>query len=129
MTPIFEQFCNEAYDNDCKISIDCSWIPTCYWENDNFHKEQINENINRKICFPTIDILPNFKATCCFGLNNFVDCSLFNDVSELSDYFLFKQIVPLTNERYLTKCENCIKKRFLNCTCGCLNLKEKKENN
>ena len=123
MTPIFEDFVNNVYKYNCELQKDCSWIPSCYLQNTTIQQKDIVD----KICLPTIDITPDFKATSCFGLSDFIDCSLFKTPTELFYYFLFKQVAPYTESNYQEKCEFCDKKKYLECSGGCLNLREKKE--
>ena len=124
MIPIYEDFILKAHQNNCLIMNDCSWIPSCYLTNTNI----LQYNQVDKICTPAIDITLDFKATPCFGISEFVDCSNFKNYIELYNYFMFKKIVPYTEQNYLKECENCEKKLYAKCSGGCLAFRNKGEN-
>jgi hypothetical protein len=41
----------------------------------------------KNFCEPVIDITPDFKATCCFGVYNPIECQHYSSLEELTRYF------------------------------------------
>ena len=118
MKNIAFNFIEEAYKRHIKITYDCNQIPLCFF---NIEEKKIIQSLGNypQGCEPTIDITPDFKATCCFGAYNPIDCNLFSNLEELKKYFqaqIFKKISFNTQG----KCKTCNKLEFLQCQGGCL---------
>lgn len=119
--PIFMKFCEDAYKYHITLMLDCSFIPICYFTDD--EKDLINKvvkNIRSGICHPVIDITPDFKATACFGAYDPVDCSQFNNIQDLERYLLHKKNYPRVQANCTGKCVGCKQHELLICQGGCL---------
>lgn len=111
---------------------DCNVIPSClYSEKELFEVATLLNNCGEErsrligekcICKPVIDILPNLTAIRCFGLSGVckVNIADFNNITDLHNYFLReidgKLVETITN----TECDNCYKRKTLQCYGGCL---------
>lgn len=118
MKPKFYNFILEAKKRNILISYDCNQIPLCFFT----AEEQaliLSLGKYESICSPTIDITPNFFATSCFGVYNPIDCSNFNNLEELNNYFqgeIYKKLEK--NNSY--PCGQCKKLLYKQCQGGCL---------
>lgn len=127
MKPIFLNFLENAYKRNLKITYDCNQIPKCFFSDDEWNK--IIELGERKdFCEPVIDISTDFKATCCFGVYNPIDCNDFTNIDELTRYFqniMFQKINANNN----SLCANCKKLQLMQCQGGCLSFSTLDNNN
>lgn len=117
----FLNFLYNAKDRNIELKYDCNKIPLCY-----FTKKEINDiltstnDLYNQLCFPVIDIFPNFTATSCFGTYDPIDCSQFKTFNQLYNYFVYKENVPLTLANTQGKCAICKEHELLKCQGGCL---------
>lgn len=119
MKPIFLDFVNEALKRNISLSYDCNQIPKCFFTNEEWEKI-IEAGIPKTFCQPVIDITPDFKATCCFGVYNTpIDCAKFNNLNELTKYFE-SYMVQKTLNNNTSLCKNCEKLQLMQCQGGCL---------
>lgn len=110
-----------AYKNNIELRIDCNMIPACYFKEDDLAFLKKNVIHWKTLCKPVIDITPDFKATCCFGAYGLIDLHQFDNINEVSNYFLFKTIYPKREANGQNdKCKNCKKFNNLSCQGGCL---------
>ena len=110
-----------AYKNNIELRIDCNMIPACYFKEDDLAFLKKNIIHWKTLCKPVIDITPDFKATCCFGAYGLIDLHQFDNINEVSNYFLFKTIYPKREANGQNdKCKNCKKFNNLSCQGGCL---------
>lgn len=124
----FLSFISWANTYSIKISFDCNQIPFCYFTpNELALIERVNAQQKPVLCKPVIDITPDFYASSCFGAYDIVDCSQFETVESLTNYFLYKKIVPLTLNNNQGKCKTCKHHLTLNCQGGCLAFSKIKE--
>lgn len=119
MKNIFLNFLYEANKRNIEISYDCNQIPLCFFDEEEI--ELINKLGERKtFCSPVIDINPKFKATCCFGVYSTpIDCSQFQDIDELTQYFQTLMTLKRVNNNN-SLCQNCEKLILSKCQGGCL---------
>lgn len=119
MKETFLDFLNEAKKRNIEISFDCNQIPLCFFteEEQKFILSMGYKKNN--FCDPVIDITPNFKATCCFGVYNPVDCSRFKDLENLTKYFQ-TSIVLKTLHNNNSLCKDCEQLELMQCQGGCL---------
>lgn len=119
MKPILLQFLEETKKRKIKIDYDCNQIPLCL-----LNDEEQNL-INRlgefnNFCDPVIDITPDFKATCCFGVYNTpIQCNNFNNIEELFRYFKNQMVIRTINNN-TSMCQDCKKLQLAQCQGGCL---------
>lgn len=117
----FLSFISWANTYSIKISFDCNQIPYCYFtQNELALIHRVSISSKPILCKPVIDITPDFYASSCFGAYDTVDCSQFKTVEALTNYFLYKKMVPLTLNNNQGKCANCHEHLTLNCQGGCL---------
>ena len=110
-----------AYKNNIELRIDCNMIPACYFKEDDLAFLKKNVIHWKTLCKPVIDITPDFKATCCFGAYGLIDLHQFDNINEVSNYFLFKTIYPKRQANGQNdKCKDCKKFNNLSCQGGCL---------
>lgn len=123
MLPKFIKFEEEACARNITIVQDCSQIPDCYFSNSDVRlKLRVSHQRWKKpsLCSPVIDITPDFKATSCFGVSELIDCSKFDSLADLHNYFLYKKIVPKTLRNNSGRCATCEKHDLVQCQGGCL---------
>lgn len=126
MIPKFLNFVKEADKRGVSLGKDCNFIPNCYYENlDDLRL--VNKILTipkfrdlEPHCGPVVDITPDFKASACFGAYELIDCSLFENYSQLQYYLLHKCIMPKFIKNNTGKCKNCEKHKLLLCQGGCL---------
>lgn len=121
---IFLDFVLLAQQYNIKINLDCNKIPLCYFSDK--EKSIILSQCNNTVyyCKPTIDILPNFFATTCFGIYDPINLSNFNNLEELEHYMLFHDIYPKTIKNSLSQCKTCPRFENFSCQGGCLSFNE-----
>jgi hypothetical protein len=114
MKPIFLEFLMECKKRNLIISYDCNQIPLCFF--DDKEKNLINSLGERhEYCDPVIDITPDFKATCCFGVYTTpIDCTGFENIDILNRYFQSK-ILEKTVHNNNSLCAECGKTEWLQC--------------
>ena len=112
-------FMQNAKQRNLKITYDCNQIPLCLFSEE--EKElvlSLGDRIEK--CSPVIDITPDFKATCCFGVYDTpLDCSHFDNIDELTNYFESKMILKTINNNTFM-CKDCEKISLMKCQGGCL---------
>ena len=114
-----------SFIKDCEIynitaRIDCNHIPLCYFnDEEKILVTKVCKNINN-YCDPVIDITPDMKATCCFGTYDLIDLKDFDNLNDVSRYFLFDRIYNKTMSNCTGKCANCDKLKKFTCQGGCL---------
>ena len=119
MKDIFIDFLKQAKKRQIKINYDCNQLPLC------FLTQQEQELVNslgqyHNACEPVIDITPDFKATCCFGVyNNPIECNEFNNLSEMEKYFKSQMLLKTINNN-TSICQNCKELTLMQCQGGCL---------
>lgn len=122
MKKVFLDFINNAKKRNIKISYDCNQIPLCFF-NEKEQKLILSLSSTSKkedqFCDPVIDITPDFKATCCFGVYNQVDCFNFEDLEQLERYFKAEMTLKIKKNNNCM-CENCEKIQLMKCQGGCL---------
>ena len=119
MKPIMLNFLQEAKKRNLTVSYDCNQIPTCFLNENELQLYQTMGKVPPKYCNPVIDIKPNFYATSCFGAYSPIDCSIFNNIEELTRYFQ-SQIFIKTQYNNQGKCKNCSEIEYMKCQGGCL---------
>lgn len=126
---IFLKVCQIANDYNIKLGLDCNRIPTCYFTNAEleFIKSVINikqkdkDDLINQICYPVIDITPDFHATSCFGTYELVDLNDFETYDELEEYFSKQILDPLKEKNTANdKCQECDCFKNKTCQGGCL---------
>lgn len=121
MKPIFLQFAKDAMEHGCRLNIDCSHIPMCYFSLEERRAlEQICDNLYQDYCDPVVDITSDFKATACFGSYDPVDIRDFNDLIQLERYLNMKKSQPKREKNCIGRCTTCKKYELLQCQGGCL---------
>ena len=125
MIPIYLDFIKEAKIRNVLLDQDCNQIPTCY-----FNQKQLkeispyiqfkNEDYRYFNCTPVIDIMPDFKASSCFGNYKSIDCNLFENFSDLYNYFYYENILQRENNYNNKKCILCSASKNKKCQGGCL---------
>lgn len=124
MKPIFLQFCKDAINYDCVISIGCPEIPMCFFTKE--EQEILNQacdldTLDMGYCSPVVEILPDWTASLCFcSYDNPVDIRPFFSMIELERYLVFKQTVPRVNANCLGRCAECPEHELFQCQGGCL---------
>lgn len=119
MKPILLQFLEETKKRKIKIDYDCNQIPLCLLNDEEQNLiNQLGEFNN--FCDPVIDITPDFKATCCFGVYNTpIQCNNFNNIEELFRYFKNQMVIRTINNN-TSMCKDCKKLQLVQCQGGCL---------
>lgn len=118
MKPYLLDFIKEAQKRNITIDNDCNQIPKCYFKDPYFFG--IFNKPKYFICYPVIDITPNFFATSCFGISEFVDCNHFETINELSQYFMLKILPKKIEFNNTGKCNQCKEFIYGKCQGGCL---------
>ena len=119
MKPIFLKFVENALNRNIQLTYDCNQVPKCFFSDEEWNKV-IEAGQPRELCEPVIDITPDFKATCCFGVyNQPIDCNKFQNINELINYFQSIMIKKILNNNN-SLCENCEKIKLMQCQGGCL---------
>ena len=119
MKPIFLNFIKNALMRNISLTYDCNQIPKCFFTPDEWELI-IQAGPPRGFCEPVIDITPDFKATCCFGVYNTpIDCNMFDNINNLNHYFQYEMAKKyFTNNTSL--CSTCDKYNLAQCQGGCL---------
>lgn len=119
MKPILLRFLEETKKRKIKIDYDCNQIPLCLLNDEEQNLiNQLGEFNN--FCDPVIDITPDFKATCCFGVYNTpIQCNNFNNIEELFRYFKNQMVIRTINNN-TSMCKDCKKLQLAQCQGGCL---------
>lgn len=119
MKPIFLKFVENALSRNIQLTYDCNQIPKCFFSDEEWNKI-IEAGQPRDLCEPVIDITPDFKATCCFGVYNTpINCNKFNDIFELTKYFQSLMIQKCIHNNN-SMCKDCEKIKLMQCQGGCL---------
>lgn len=118
MKDIFLSFINEAYKRNKKINYDCNQIPLCYFTKDE-QKKIKSLGLREVFCEPVVDITPDFKATCCFGVYSPVDCSKYKNIDQLIKFFQCQMCLKTVNNN-TCECKNCELLESMLCQGGCL---------
>ena len=123
MKPIYLDFCQQAIIHNCKISMDCSHIPNCYFTDEEL--KIINKACDEHktcylVCPSVIDFTVDLKATACFGAYSPIDYSKFTNTKSLSYYLTAKYNKPLTKLNNTGKCATCERHANGSCQGGCL---------
>lgn len=125
MKPIFLEFCKKAKKRNVKLGLDCGYIPSCYFSNEELEFiESIISNYSYNIeigCQPIMDITPDLNVVPCFGLYNYSIPLDFNKSwFGLFRYFTYKYNFPKTLNNIQGPCANCEKLCDFQCQGGCL---------
>ena len=123
MKPIYLDFCKQAIIHNCKISMDCSHIPSCYFTDEEM--KLVNKACDeRKTCYPVcpsvVDFTVDLKATGCFGAYEPIDYNKFSNTKSLSFYLYSKFNKPLAKLNNTGKCATCEQHANGSCQGGCL---------
>ncbi|QNU66181.1 radical SAM protein [Ruminiclostridium herbifermentans] len=116
---------------------DCNAMPLCLLSEDeielfkSFKKIAKGHHCNLtegSICRPVIDIAPDLSAVRCFGLSDHHKVSIekFKNMKELIDYFYNYFDVFAYNTASAKECNNCNRRKNMECTGGCLAFKGEK---
>lgn len=110
------------YEAGAIPQLDCNRVPLCYFSAEEVKKlkEYTNGEYNYFYCSPVIDINPKLEAVRCFGVYNPVKIYDFNNLDEISRYFMIKQdCINIENNR-VQRCTNCKHFQSMSCYGGCL---------
>jgi molybdenum cofactor biosynthesis enzyme MoaA len=122
LKPIFLNFCQNALIYNCKLVLDCSYIPLCYF--DKTEMEIISSSCVLTACennCPTvIDFTTDGKVTSCFGAYYPIEFFEFNNTQELSFYLFNNYKLNLIENNNQGKCLNCNLHQNKQCQGGCL---------
>ena len=119
MKPILLEFLEETKKRKIKIEYDCNQIPLCLL---NDEEQNLINQLGKfdNFCDPVIDITPDFKATCCFGVYDTpIQCNNFNNIEELFRYFKNQMVIRTINNN-TSMCKDCKKLQLAQCQGGCL---------
>lgn len=119
MKPILLEFLEETRKRKIKIEYDCNQIPLCLL---NDEEQNLINQLGKfdNFCDPVIDITPDFKATCCFGVYDTpIQCNNFNNIEELFRYFKNQMVIRTINNN-TSMCKDCKKLQLAQCQGGCL---------
>lgn len=124
MKPIFLNFCKDAINHNCVISVGCPEIPMCYFtkeEQEILEQACDLDTLGMGYCNPTIEILPDWTASLCIcSYNKSVDIRPFYSMVELERYLTFKQTMPRIEGNCLGRCAECPEHELFQCQGGCL---------
>ncbi|MCM1009081.1 MAG: radical SAM protein [Ruminococcus flavefaciens] len=125
-----------CYRDLCKENIrphyDCNVLPSClYTEKELFELATLLNNCGEErsrligekcTCKPVIDILPDLTAIRCFGLSEAckVNITSFHNITDLQNYFLREIDGRLVEIENYAECDDCYKRKTLQCYGGCL---------
>lgn len=124
MKPIFLQFCKDAINNNCEITMTCPQIPLCYFTTE--EKEILNQacdvdSLDTNICLPVVDINADFQASICLiASTQMVDIRQFYSLADLERYLLFKHTLPCIEGNCSGRCTSCKEYELYQCQGGCL---------
>lgn len=105
------------------FSFDCDIPPIC--ELITLPGFKYDPHIQRNKCTPIIDITPNLMAVRCFGTSHLYQVSIldFENLDALRNYFIRNIDEPMSKILIKSRCENCIKRKKLECFGGCIRFK------
>lgn len=114
----FINLCKGAVDRGIKIVMDCSFIPLCYFTNEEIGIITRATMGYHQKCQPVLDIEPDGTVSYCFGTG--ITDSLFKYKSLADLYEKFKIVEPyLKNRNSKASCKNC-SESINDCANGCL---------
>lgn len=121
MKDYFIKFCKNAEEHNCKLSIDCNHIPSCYFTNkEKKLLEKVSDVAALDFCRPVVDITPDFRATACFGVYEPINLNSFSTLNEVEQYLLIKKTIPKYNANCYGRCKGCKEYDLTRCQGGCL---------
>lgn len=125
MKPIFINFCKEAKKRNVTLGLDCGYIPSCYFNQNELDliKSVINDkNYNIEIgCNPVMDITPDLNIVPCFGISdNSIPLNFEDNWISTTRYINYNYYFSKTLKNNQDKCSNCFKLQKLQCQGGCL---------
>lgn len=123
LKPVFLDFCQRAKELNCKLNMDCSYIPLCYFSED--EKKLINDVSERVkecniLCQSVVDFTTDLKVTSCFGSYNPIDFNKFSNTDSLKMYLFEKYNKKLAKANNQGKCKTCQLHQEGKCQGGCL---------
>lgn len=125
MKPIFLKFCEEAKKRNVKLGLDCGYIPSCYFSQNeleliqNVSDKQLYEN--EIGCDPVMDITPDLNVVPCFGsYHNAIPLNFKDKWIGLIRYINYTYNYPKAINNKQGPCSNCDKLCNLQCQGGCL---------
>lgn len=123
LKPIFLDFCKKAEELNCKLHFDCSYIPLCYFSDE--EKELINKVSDIKkecnvLCSSVVDFTVNLKVTSCFGVYEPIDFNKFSNTDSLKIYLFEKYNKKLAKLNNQGICKTCQSHQEGKCQGGCL---------
>ena len=131
MKPRFMEFINEADKRKCKVNLDCSLIPVCYYTGKElFQLMKVTENEIDDLCGcrgSTFQVLPDMTISCCFGDEDFENAKITMDFNKSYNYY--NNLLSERRERqipnnYVNYCEGCSFKEEGKCFAGCFGFKD-----
>ena len=125
MKPIFLDFCKEAKKRNVKLGLDCGYIPSCYFNEQELKliKEVITDEMyDIEIgCNPVMDITPDLQIIPCFGLyNNSIPLDFNKNWLGLYKYLNYNYYAINTLNNTQGPCSTCNKLCDFQCQGGCL---------
>ena len=130
-------FIKKCFENNILPSFDCNSIPQCIFSNKEkdflfdfkkYYKKSLFtikppfNLISYPKCFPVIDIFPDLTAVRCFGTSKYMRIPIkdFDSSLHIKKYFQaeidrYADLLPASKQ-----CQDCIRKKSLECTGGCL---------
>ena len=123
LKPIFLNFCKQAKEFNCKLNFDCSYIPLCYFTDDERKLiDEVSEIIKtcNSLCPSVIDFTTDLKVTSCFGSYNPIEFEQFSNTKSLGFYLFNKFNKQLAKANNQGKCATCEAHQSGSCQGGCL---------
>lgn len=125
MKPIFLEFCKEAQKRNVELGLDCGYIPSCYFSNEELELiQQVTSNKLYHIeigCRPVMDITPDLNVIPCFGLyDNAIPLDFNKSWFGLFRYINYNYNLPKAHQNTQGPCKECEKLYNFQCQGGCL---------
>lgn len=124
LKPIYLNFCEEALKHKCKLIMDCSHIPSCYFNEEECKLiEEVRDKKRSKsyeVCIPVLDFTTDLKVSSCFGTYAPIDFKNFSNTLSLSMYLFNNSNKKLIKSNNADKCATCEKYKNGKCQGGCL---------
>ena len=122
LKPIYLKFCENAIFHNCKIEMDCSYIPLCYFNTRELTIINMACSTVKQcdgMCISVLDFTTDLKVQSCFGISQAIDYEKFSNTRSLGSYMYNKYNKAITALNNTGKCKNCTMHNNL-CQGGCL---------
>ena len=135
LKPLLISFYKAMVENHIKPNYDCNVVPSCiYTDQELFELAKLLSNCGSErsrligekcMCKPVVDIMPDLTAIRCFGMSE--QCKVpikdFKNLQDISNYFIREIDFNLANKRMGNACDDCYKRKTLQCSGGCLSFR------